>query len=147
MIIWGSRGREIEKSSGEFHCPQCETVQPYRQFRVATYFTLYFIPLFETRHHGDYIKCDECDGQFQPSVLEYEPPSKTERMVQAIRADLATGTPVQMARTKLLNAGVEAEVAENLVSSAAGDNQARCGACNLSFIENIVRCSACGGSL
>ena len=24
MIIWGTRGREIELSSGQFHCPKCD---------------------------------------------------------------------------------------------------------------------------
>ncbi len=64
MIIWGSRGREIEQASGQFYCPQCESEQRYRHLRLATYFTLYFIPLFETAHHGDYIKCGQCNGQF-----------------------------------------------------------------------------------
>jgi hypothetical protein len=147
MIIWGSRGREIEQASGQFHCPQCESEQRYQHLRVATSFTLYFIPLFETEHHGDYIKCGQCNGQFKPAVLEYKPPSQAERVLHSIRADLENGTPVQMARTKLLNAGVEAAVAEKLVSVAAGDKQARCGACDLSFVEGVVRCSMCGGSL
>lgn len=70
MIIWGWKGRETVQQSGEFHCPQCRGSQPYEQYRVSTYFTLYFIPLFETQHHGDYIKCRRCNGQFNPVVLQ-----------------------------------------------------------------------------
>ncbi|MGL6075287.1 MAG: zinc-ribbon domain-containing protein [Fimbriiglobus sp.] len=147
MIIWGSRGREIEQESGEFHCPQCNSEESYRLFRVATYFTLYFIPLFETEHHGDYVQCRGCKGQFKPTVLDYKPPSEAEQMLYSIRADLESGTPVQMARTKLLNAGVKAELAEKLVTMAAGDERVHCEACKLSFVEGVARCSACGGVL
>jgi hypothetical protein len=147
MIIWGSRGREIEEDRGRFHCPQCEESQQYKKVRVASYFTLYFIPLFETQHHGHFIECMNCQGKFKPAVLEYEPPSQAERVVGMIRTDLASGTPVQMARTKLTNAGVEAETAEKLVAAAAGDDLQTCTACNLNFVSSISKCSACGGSL
>lgn len=147
MIIWGSTGREIEKQSGQFHCPQCDSEENYKQLRVATYFTLYFIPLFETAHHGDYVQCRRCKGQFNPAVLEYKPPSPAERMLHSIRIDLENGTPVEMARTKLLNAGVEQDVANKLVEVAAGEKQTRCGTCNITFIEGVARCSVCGSSL
>ncbi len=147
MIIWGWRGREIEQASGQFHCPQCESEQPYQHLRVATYFTLYFIPLFETTHHGDYVKCRRCNGQYKTAVLDYEPPSHVERLLGSVRSDLESGTPIEMARTKLLNANVGPEVADKLVTFAAGDKLVRCGACNLSFVEGVARCSACSGPL
>jgi hypothetical protein len=115
--------------------------------RVATYFTLYFIPLFETQHHGDYIECLSCQGQFKPAVLDYVPPSQTERIVGAIRADLESGTPLQMARTKLTNANIEPAVAESLVAAAAGSAHQSCPGCKLSFVPTIQKCSACGGRL
>lgn len=114
---------------------------------MATYLTLYFIPLFETAHHDDYIKCGQCNGQFKPAVLDYKPPSQAERVLHSIRADLENGTPVQMARTKLLNGGAEAELVEMLVTVAAGEKQVHCGTCNLSFVESVTRCSGCGGEL
>lgn len=147
MIIWGSTGREIEQERGEFHCPQCEGPQGYKRMRVATYFTLYFIPLFETQHHGDYIGCLRCSGQFRPEVLDYRAPSAAERIVESIRADLESGTPLQMARTKLTNNGVDAAMAEQLVEAAAGSDHQTCTACKLTFVPEVKRCSACGGAL
>jgi Zn finger protein HypA/HybF involved in hydrogenase expression len=95
MIIWGWRGREIEQERGQFHCPECNSSQEYKRVRVATYFTLYFIPLFETRHHGDYIECLSCNQQFNQAVLHYTPPSQAERIVASVRTDLESGTPLQ----------------------------------------------------
>ncbi len=172
MIIWGSLGREIVQARGSFPCPQCCTPRDYRKVRVATYFTLYFIPLFETQHHGDYIECLSCQGQFKPEVLDSAPPpqqeqaetplkwcvrngkllylgptSQAEQVVLSIQAELKSGTPVQMACTKLTNAGIEAEVAEKLVAAAAGDNQHTCSRCQLNFVSCLSRCSLCGDSL
>ncbi len=147
MIIWGSRGRHIEQERGEFHCPQCEATADYKKMRMATYFTLYFIPVFETKHHGDFIECLSCHGQFKPTVLDYKPTTKTERIVASIRADLESGTPLQMARTKLTNAGVESQVAEKLVAAAAENQQRTCAPCNLDFIPSVRKCSVCGASL
>jgi hypothetical protein len=140
-------GREIEQGSGRFHCPECDCEEQYRLYRVASYFTLYFIPLFETRHHGDYVKCRGCRQQYKPAVLDYRPPSQVERLVHSIRAELDNGTPLQMAKTKLVNSGVESEAAENLVAIAAGEPLKNCSACNLSFAGGVERCSICGKKL
>lgn len=114
---------------------------------MATYFTLYFIPLFETQHHGDYVKCEKRDTHFKPEVLDYEPPSVGERALQSVRADLEGGTPLQMARTKLANAGVEPELARRLVEAAAGGSTRVCVACDLTYIKGVPRCSGCGAGL
>lgn len=70
MIIWGSVGREIELSSGEFYCPNCGIRQPYRHMRLARYFTLYFIPLFQTQNLGQHVECKACRAAFKEEVLE-----------------------------------------------------------------------------
>jgi len=147
MIIWGTRGREIKKGTGLFHCPQCDSERDYTKFRVSTYFTLYFIPLFPIRTHGEYVQCGGCKGQFKPEVLEYEPPSQSDRLLHTIRTDLENGTPLEMARTKLVNQGAAPDVAARMITAAAGDKTARCAACNLSFVTGIDRCSACGEAL
>ncbi len=147
MIIWGSRGREIEQGRGEFNCPQCDAQQHFRQVRVSTYFTLYFIPLFETQHHGDYVECQSCRMQFNPAVLSYTPPTATERMVASIQADLNSGTPLQMARTKLVNEKIEPAIADELVAAAAGTALHSCASCRLTYVPTIQKCSICGGAL
>jgi zinc-ribbon family len=75
MIIWGWTTREIVHGSGQFHCPQCNGQREYHHMRVATYFTLYFIPMFETQHLGDTLKCLTCQLQFTPNVLSHDPGS------------------------------------------------------------------------
>jgi hypothetical protein len=147
MIIWGWRGRQVERERGHFHCPQCDASQGYKRLRVSTYFTLYFIPIFETTHHGDVIECLRCAGQFDPAVLHYTPPSLSERMVAAVRADLESGTPLEMARTKMTNAGIAGEVAEQTAAAACGDPRRSCPNCRLTFIASIEKCSSCSGSL
>lgn len=76
MIIWGSKGREIDAGGGRFFCPQCTADRDYRKLRVARYFTLYFVPLFETAHLGDFVRCLGCRGEFRTGVLDLhrEPP-------------------------------------------------------------------------
>jgi len=147
VIIWGSRGRHIEQERGQFHCPQCEESQEYKKMRMATYFTLYFIPLFETKHHGDFIECLTCHGQFKPAVLDNKPVSQAERVIGSVRADLESGTPIQMARTKLVNAEVDLGSAATIVLAASLGQQRTCTTCNLDFISSVCKCSACGGSL
>jgi hypothetical protein len=69
MIIWGSRAREKQISTGTFHCPSCRASSAYSHQRVSRYFTLYFIPLFPTDTLGEYVRCMRCAGQFKPLVL------------------------------------------------------------------------------
>ena len=49
FIIIGTRGRTTELSSGQFYCPTCDATRPYKRKRAATYFALFFIPLFRIR--------------------------------------------------------------------------------------------------
>jgi hypothetical protein len=80
-------------------------------------------------------------------VLDYKAPSQVERVVAGIRADLESGTPLQMARTKLVNSGIDAESALKLVAAAATAERRTCATCKLSFIASVQKCSACGGAL
>jgi hypothetical protein len=75
MIIWGSKTREIVQGSGQFHCPQCNGQQECHFVRIATYSTLYFIPLFETQYHGDGIKCLTCQLLFSANAPTHNPGS------------------------------------------------------------------------
>ncbi|HEX5105133.1 MAG TPA: zinc-ribbon domain-containing protein, partial [Pirellulaceae bacterium] len=101
MIIWGSTGREVNVGQGDFHCPQCDSQQRFFHNRIARYFTLYFIPLFQISSHGDFITCTRCSGQFTMEVLNYRPPSSSERLAAMLRGDLDSGMPLHMAQQKL----------------------------------------------
>jgi hypothetical protein len=70
MIIWGSTGKQKTIGEEPFFCPRCRTEATGEHVRVSRYFTLYFIPLFPTSTLGEYIRCDECAGEFDMSVLD-----------------------------------------------------------------------------
>lgn len=69
MIIYGNKSREIEVSSGQFHCPKCDDQRPYVHKQVARYFTLFSIPLFKIATLGEYVECQICRRAFKPESL------------------------------------------------------------------------------
>jgi hypothetical protein len=147
MIIWGSTGREIVLGRGNFFCPQCNDGRMFTHIRIARYFTLYFIPLFQTGNLGQYVKCDACGGTFREEVLQYRPPTESERLMQAVVGDLEAGMPVEMAQQKLRNLGMDDTLARRTVEAVVGDSRSACPKCALTFLGNVTRCSSCGGPL
>jgi hypothetical protein len=71
IIIWGSKVKDKSVEQGEFYCPSCRTDSNYQRRRMQEYFTLYFIPLFPTRSHGEYVHCESCSIQYSTDVLCY----------------------------------------------------------------------------
>ncbi|MEY4386491.1 MAG: hypothetical protein RLY20_1774 [Verrucomicrobiota bacterium] len=69
MIIWGSKGKEVQAGSGSFFCPSCRADAPYTLMRVSKYFTLYFIPLFPTGTIGQYVRCFNCKHEYPDVIL------------------------------------------------------------------------------
>ena len=144
MIIWGTRGRERILSSGQFHCPKCDKRSPYQHKRVARYFTLFFIPIFPIQTLGEHIVCKTCNQSYKPEVLNYKPPSKSERLLIVARNDLDSGTPIQMVYRKLVNSGMDEDTAKKTVAAAAGEVLRTCQDCGLTYREPVARCSECG---
>jgi hypothetical protein len=71
MIIWGSKAKEAQISTGSFFCPQCMADSTYSYMRVSRYFTLYFIPLFPTSTLGEYVRCNGCRGEMTHMVIQF----------------------------------------------------------------------------
>lgn len=84
MIIWGWRNRDIQVAAGTFFCPGCQAHSAYTLQRVSRYFTLYFIPLFPTQTHGEYVSCLRCRGNYRTSVLSLTP-AQVEALVRPWR--------------------------------------------------------------
>lgn len=147
MIILGLRDREKEISSGQFNCPKCATLRPYKLIRVVNYFTLYFIPLFKTKKGREYVECQYCHQTFKPEVLDYKPPSQAERLVVTMRAELESGMPLHMIRQKLTDMGFDAVAALQIVTAAAGDNSSTCPKCGFIYRYTITTCPNCGTRL
>ncbi|MGY8770835.1 MAG: zinc-ribbon domain-containing protein [Pirellulales bacterium] len=81
MIIWGSTSKDKVLGEGTFFCPSCRGNANFDHHRVSQYFTLYFIPLFQTSNLGEYIECHSCSGQFDPAVTEI-PRDQIEALIQ-----------------------------------------------------------------
>jgi hypothetical protein len=147
MIIWGTRGREKEIGTGTFYCPRCDTQKPYTKKKVSKYFTLFFIPLFEINKLGEYLQCSECNTTYKPEVLNIKPLTPEQRGILAVKRDLASGTPFQMAEKKLINAGMEAATAKKIINLAAPEEIRECEVCHLTYVSSIAKCSNCGDQL
>ena len=147
FIIYGWKGREKQVDQGVFFCPQCGETQDYAKIGLATWFTLYFIPIFPMTTQGEYVRCEGCRGSFDEAVLALEPPGDEQRMLDAVRADLEAGTPLQMAQRKLVNGGIDKETARQTVSDAAAGGHRTCTACGLTYLDTITRCNSCGGEV
>ncbi len=152
IIIFGTNSREVEVDRGTFVCPYCGVERAYVRKKVGTYFTLFFIPLFRIKDHGELIECQTCRRAYTPEVLTHlpgPPPEPTEiaRLTATVRRDLESGMPLQMARQKLLNEGIHEASAAHTVEVAAGEGVKTCPACGLSYLRSIARCSSCGTEL
>ena len=147
MIIWGTRGREIEVTTGQFNCPKCQTVRPYKHKRVARYFTLFFIPLFPIQKLGDFIECQACRQTYKLEVLNYKPPSPAEKLMFAVRQDLENGPPLHMVQQKLIANGVDPQIAKKMIDSATSGKQVKCSQCGFAYLETIHLCANCGSRL
>ncbi len=148
MIIFGTNVRNKELGTGEFNCPKCRARTPYKHMSARRYFTLYFIPIFPVGGPlGEFVQCTRCGTSFEMAVLNYQPPSDADRYVAAARADLRAGMPLQMARRKLVNAGLADDVARDVVRRAGSVSFRECAACGLTYHESIEKCSNCGAPL
>ncbi|MEP3482738.1 MAG: zinc ribbon domain-containing protein [Fuerstiella sp.] len=63
----------------------CETEQTYDLFKVKTYFTLYFIPLFPVGSGDEHIQCENCSGTFAPELIDYDPEAEQAATAQTLR--------------------------------------------------------------
>jgi hypothetical protein len=147
MIIWGTAGREREIDTGTFYCPKCDTQRPFTRKKVSRYFTLFFIPIFETNVLGEYLECGGCKTTFKPEVLNIKPLTAEQRSVLMVKNDLSSGTPLQMAKTKLINAGKDADAASQIILQALPAELRECELCKLTYVAGITKCSRCGGQL
>lgn len=85
MIIYGTKPKSTQIDEGTFYCPQCQTEQLYDLFKVKTYFTLYFIPLFPVGSGDQHIQCRNCSGTFATEVIDYDPEVEQAATAETLR--------------------------------------------------------------
>jgi len=156
MIIWGSKGKEIKVEEGVFFCPRCQRQSPYIHKRFARYFTLYFIPLFETKKLGEYIECQVCFTPYKPEVLEYSRKTLIDQrdigefqneLISKINKDLESGIPVQIIVKSLIEGGVPKQDALKILYIVTNGKIKICSQCEALFTGKLSFCSLCGGQL
>ena len=114
MLIWGSKVREKEIAQGQFFCPQCFDIKPYKCKKISKYLTLISIPLFETQKLSKVVDCQVCQSRFDASFLD--PKSQVMfKVLAAARYDLRQGTPPAETKSKLLAMGVRDDVADVVI--------------------------------
>ena len=82
MIIWGSKGREIVERTGSFFCPECGKEEDYDVKRIGKYFTLYFVPLFQTNVIARFVECQSCKTQYKEEILSLKERSRSQLVSQ-----------------------------------------------------------------
>ncbi|NNM14128.1 MAG: hypothetical protein HKO58_07370 [Gammaproteobacteria bacterium] len=55
---------------GDFHCPNCRSVQNFELKRVRDFVTFYQVPLIPLNQLGDYVECLACKDTYKPLVLD-----------------------------------------------------------------------------
>ncbi len=155
MIIWGSKGKTKTIGTGTFYCPNCRSTRQFKHEKVGKYFTLYFIPLFQTEKLGEYIECQDCFMTFKPEVLnvsrQFERSVEDERkaieFLGKISDGLDTGVPIQAIVSGLIKAGIEKKIAAQMVYAATKGETRECSQCELVYKASISYCSSCGSQL
>jgi hypothetical protein len=117
MIIFGSKGQQKEIAQGTFYCPKCNDIRPYKQKRASKYFTLYFIPLFETKNLGEFVECQACRTTFDPKILEPNSQAML-RLVASTRYALLHGTPPNEMKSQLMQSGADSQTADRIIQMA-----------------------------
>lgn len=149
FILFGTKTRFKTLSTGQFYCPQCRARQTYALRLARDYFTLYFIPIFPIKSRGEVVTCQTCSTNFQKEVLATLEPANSplERMTREARADLDGGTPIALARQKLINIGLARELADQTIEQAAGPDRRVCPNDALTYRSTVERCAQCGAVL
>ena len=93
------------------------------------------------------MQCAQCNTTFKPEVLNIKALTPEQRHALTVKRDLASGTPHQMAQTKLINTGIDAEAAAQIVNQASPEEMRECDGCQLTYVASITKCSKCGGQL
>ncbi|MBN1304958.1 MAG: zinc-ribbon domain-containing protein [Anaerolineales bacterium] len=149
MIIWGSKGKIKNIGSGQFYCPRCQSLRHYLHKEVGKYFTLYFIPLFQTEKAGEFIECQTCFTPFEKSVLDYDPKaiSDIQDLVLAIQDDIEAGLPLNVIYQGMVENGASKDAANNIIAMATNGKMKVCNSCQLLYTATHNFCPGCGKTL
>lgn len=155
MIIWGSKGLSKTIAQGQFFCPICGSKRPYEYKQIGKYFTLYFVPLFQTKKLGDYIECQVCFQTFKPEVLNYSnqiedeirKESERAQLFDEITQQLDAGLSIQIIAAGLKKSGLEDNVVGRILYAVTSGQFRECSTCGSDYRCTVEFCSICGSKL
>jgi hypothetical protein len=68
-------------------------------------------------------------------------------MLNTVKSNLEGGQSIEYVLRDLVSAGLERDIALNVVKSAIGDQRRQCPNCGLSYAFNVSTCSECNTPL
>jgi hypothetical protein len=137
----------IEVSSGDFACPKCNAMVPYKlkeKVQVRR-FHLFIKVIGETLE--TFVECQKCEARFTPEVLRRPVPKDLQAMLDGVKGKLSAGTSLQEAEAMFIEAGFELVQAKRYVAVCAGIALRKCVQCGLTYRAEVHRCHKCGNQL
>ena len=91
MILIGTLNIKRTHQRGDFYCPTCAGLQPYRLRSSRPFLTLYFIPTIPIGTAEMFVQCDKCRSTWDVSVLQmdqkqHETAAEDQFRLEAIRS-------------------------------------------------------------
>ena len=96
FIIWGSRGIESTVHNGDFYCPSCDQQGGIQPQAGPPFFTSTSSRSFQPAQASAYVECHGCKKTYKEGVLEYKPPSESQRALGRLYEELVSGTSVNV---------------------------------------------------
>lgn len=154
MIIFGTRVRHKVIGEGQFFCPRCQARRAYVHKQASRYFALYFIPVFPMGQLGEFVECATCGTAFELGVLQLKAaprsrsgPNDLSRLINSLGDRLSGGTPAEYLVRDLTAAGLDPDIAQDLVGKQLTNGRRECRACGLTFAPTVTACAECGNPL
>jgi len=148
FFILGARDRTIEVASGYFLCPTCRQLRRYVRKRLARYFTLYFLPVFQLEALGEVIQCQTCQSTFRAEDIERVARLVTEAdLLKVVKAELQRGLPLHRLQRRLADDGLARDEISRIMEQASPGQRRTCPNCQFSYVASIRYCTNCGSAL
>ena len=130
--------------SGNFLCPDCKNVQPYKKKEARKRFTLLGVGIGRGELIDTFIECASCGHTYDMEVLGYRPPTSDEVLTYRAEEDLKLGTPLSVVAEKIRRMGYSRDEAEEIAKRALGEKYRWCPSCEEAYHLQVQECSYCG---
>ena len=114
----------------------------YDRKSAREWFTLYFIPCFPIGRN-EFIECGECGTNYNPEVLDIEPPSAKELFLHECYRDLRAGWSLETVEKAIVESGIPQEEAVTEIDKMTKGKVWQCEECSAHYAKSVRRCPAC----